>query len=57
MTSSKIIHLPVIRIERDKDGAWLAIRRNGHAWSFGSRAEALNEKRWLEANARAPPGT
>ena len=42
---------PVIRIECDEMGAWLAITWHGHAWMFGSRKEALAEAIWLNTNA------
>ena len=39
---------------RDPDGGWFVIAPNGHGWLFGSKAEALLEKRQLERNERNP---
>jgi hypothetical protein len=45
---------PRFRIMRDPDGGWFVIAPNGHGWLFGSKAEALLEKRQLERNERNP---
>ena len=44
----QILRLPVVRVERDASGGWLVVTSRGHGWLFGSRAEALIEKRWLD---------
>lgn len=43
---SKIERAPFVRIVREPAGGWLAVTCRGHGWLFGSRAEALAEKRW-----------
>lgn len=43
------IILPVIRIERERDGeGWIVVTWHGHASLCGDRFEALREKRWLD---------
>jgi hypothetical protein len=44
----KIERLPVAYIVPEEGGGWLVITHRGHGWLFGSRREALEEKRWLD---------
>jgi hypothetical protein len=44
--TTTIIAFPGVRIEPFDSGGWLVITEHGHAWAFGDRPSALQEKRW-----------
>jgi hypothetical protein len=50
IASAAIVSFPGCRIEPQRDApGWLVITPRGHAWLHGSRADALREKRWHDA--------
>jgi hypothetical protein len=48
VSDRSVIRLSVACIMRERDGGWLVVAPNGHAWLHGSREEALKEAGWLD---------
>jgi hypothetical protein len=54
MNACEPIVLPVVRIERERDGeAWLVLSGD-HAWLHGDRRQALGERDRLDRAERLP---
>ena len=51
-----VIQAPVVRIVPEPEGGGLVITHRGHAWLYGDRLAAIEDKRWLDQQWRVAPG-